>query len=197
MVRRMVEYFYTGDYEDCSRSEQAPTEKKPENNGSSSEEDGLTPLRLHAKMFALADMYQVDHLQSLAVSKYGKELGWGAKIQDILDSIPDVYQLTPSSVRALRDRAVVALRAELGKPTRLRFERSGDQGDKTTADTLLEAYDEIAAESPEFLKDLLSSYIRAPLLGRCSHCAGEQPQPAEPLQIKCLTCGKGGARLLQ
>lgn len=118
MVRRMVEFFYTGDYEGCDRPDQALGEEKPEGNDGSSEEDGLTPLCLHARMFALADMYQVDRLQSLTVSRYGKEVDRGAKMRDLLNSITDVYQLTPSSVRALRDKAVVALRTGVGKPTR-------------------------------------------------------------------------------
>jgi len=188
MVRRMVEYFYTGDYTDCSASTQDPSKDKP----GCSDEEGLTALCIHARMFALADIYQVDRLQSLAASKYGKALEKRSNIHDLLDSISDIYQLTPCSVRALRDMAVVALRVELGRATRLR-QSSGDHS-AGAADSLMAVYDEIATETPEFLKDLLSSYIRAPLLGHCYSCGPEQPQPMESLQMRCLTCGKGGAR---
>ena len=196
----MVEYFYTGDYENCgSQSRQTPgTEKKPAGDHVDKEENDVAALCLHAQMFALAEMYQIDPLQSLAVTKYGKELERGASMQDLLGSIPDVYQLTPSSVRPLRDRAVMAVRTGVRKPTRSLYETLRDHsGDEATANTVLKNYDVMAVESPEFLKDLLSSYIRNPLLGHCSHCAGAQPQPVEPLQMKCLNCGKGGARLLQ
>ena len=202
LVRRMIEFFYTGDYQDWGdQPSQVPGEKQKknhENRDNDSEENTVTALCLHAKMFALADMYQVDRLQSMAVAKYGKELERGASMQDVLDSIPDVYQLTPSTVRALRDRAIIAVRTGVRKPTQRLFETSGDQSrNEVAADTLLGNWDGIVAESPDFLKDLLSSYLRTPLLGRCSNCVGEQSQPVEPLQMKCLTCGKGGARMLQ
>ncbi|KAL8364645.1 hypothetical protein RB595_003769 [Gaeumannomyces hyphopodioides] len=159
---------------------------------------GLAASCIHARMFALADMYQVDHLQSLAATKYGKALEKRSNIQDLLDSIPDVYQLTPCSVRALRNKAVTALRVELGRTKRLRQYTAADpttSGDNSGGgvDSFMAAYDEVATETPEFLKDLLSSYIRTPLLGWCSNCDRKQPQPTEPLQMKCLTCGKGGA----
>lgn len=198
VVRRMVDYFYTGDYGDPIVPTQTPDQcpVKPE----SSNEEELPPLRLHARMFALADMYQVDHLQTLAVNKYGKAVDRTSSFQDLLDSIPDVYQLTPSSVRALRDKAIIAFRAELERAPRSGdwpFETSSPdqsgQHSKGAADALIAAYDEVAAETPEFLKDLLNSYIRAPLLGQCSHCGKERPRPAEALQMKCLKCGKGGA----
>ncbi|RYP85012.1 hypothetical protein DL769_001055 [Monosporascus sp. CRB-8-3] len=197
MVRRMVEYFYTGDYKDCSESTRDPSEGDPE----CSDEEGLTALCIHARMFALAEMYQVDHLQSLAVAKYGKALEKKGNIQELLDSIPDIYELTPCSVRALRDKAVMALRMELARTTRLRqsaFANFGASGDQSggAADSLIAAYDEVATESPKFLKDLLTSYIRTPSLGYCYNCGPNQPQPTEPLQMKCLTCGKGGARLM-
>jgi len=191
LVRRMVEYFYTGDYEDCSIQFRMPTvtEEKPAGDHGDEEENGLTSLRLDAEMLALAEMYQADSLQSLAVAKYGKEIV-GARTQYLLDSIPDVYDLTPSSVRALRGKAVIAVRTAITKPTRF-------FGDEAAADIILNNYDDIIAETPEFLKDLLSSYIHTHLLGHFSHCAGAQPRPVEPLQMKCSECGKGGARPLQ
>ncbi|KAL8347969.1 hypothetical protein RB598_001345 [Gaeumannomyces tritici] len=197
MVRRMVEYFYTGDYTDCNETTKDPSKEKSEH----SDEEGLTALCIHARMFALADIYQVDRLQSLAATKYGKALEKGSNIQDLFDSIPDVYQLTPYSVRALRDKAVLALRVKLGQAIRLRqftVASPSTSGDNSggAADSLMEVYDEVATETPEFLKDLLSSYIRAPLLGHCYNCNPEQPQPVEPLQMRCMTCGKGGAGLI-
>ncbi|EJT76900.1 hypothetical protein GGTG_06814 [Gaeumannomyces tritici R3-111a-1] len=188
MVRRMVEYFYISNYTDCNEATLDPSKEKLERSG----EEGLTALCIHARMFALADIYQVDRLQSLAATKYGKALEKRSNLQDLLDSIPDVCQLTPCSVRALRDKAVVALRVELGQATRLhQFTVASPTafGDNTggAADSLMAVYDEVATETPEFLKDLLSSYIRIPLLGQCYNCGPKQPQPAESLQMKCLT----------
>lgn len=195
MVRRMVDFFYTGDYKVCSESAEEISKEKPE----CSDEEGLTALCTHARMFALADMYDVDRLQSLAATKYSKELEKNPNIEDLLDSVSDVYRLTPTSVRTLRDKAIVAVRVQLGRTRRLRQpnffadpEPSRDESGGAT-DTLMAAWDEIATEFPEFLKDLLGSYIRTPLLGQCRNCGPEQLQPAEALQMKCLTCGKGGA----
>ena len=53
MVRRMVEYFYTGDYKDCSESTQEQGKEKSECSG----EEMPIALCIHARMFALADMY--------------------------------------------------------------------------------------------------------------------------------------------
>ncbi len=57
-------------------------------------------------------MYQVHlhPLQGLAVTKYSRALGMTPKVEELLDSIPDVYQLTPASVRGLRDKAIMAFR---------------------------------------------------------------------------------------
>jgi hypothetical protein len=138
-------------------------------------------------MFALADMYQVDRLQSLAVTKYGKALEKNPSIEDLLDSISDVYQLTPPSVRALRDKAVVALRLHLERTRRLHqpafFADPDSFADESGGgtDTLMGAFDDIATGFPEFLKDLLSSYICSPLLGQCHNCGTEQIQPTEAL----------------
>lgn len=134
MVRRMVDFFYTGDYKDEDGGH-----GEPECSG----DGGLSPLRIHARMFALADMYQVDDLMTLAVGKYVKALKQGAGPTELLEPIPDVYRSTPSSVRALRDKAVAAIRGELERP-----------GAK---DALLAAYDDIADAAPAFIKDLLTS----------------------------------------
>ncbi|KAL2149708.1 hypothetical protein VTH82DRAFT_8360 [Thermothelomyces myriococcoides] len=193
MVRRMVDYFYTGDYKGHDEPPEEPSKEKPE----SSEAENLTALRVHARMFALAHMYQVDHLQALAASKYGKEWEKTKNFQHLLDSIPDVYQLTPSSVRALRDKVIVALRAWLGRTRRPSWYGEPSEGETPgAADALMAAYDDIAAEYPEFLKDLFNSFVRGPILAACHNCGTEPPQPAEVLQAKCLTCGKGGARPL-
>ncbi len=105
----MVEYFYTGDYGNFGESMQKQGKEKSE----CSDEETPPALRLHAQVFALAEMYQVNPLQDLAVTKYSKALGTIPDIERLLDSIPDVYQLTPTSVRALRDKAIIAFRTLL------------------------------------------------------------------------------------
>ncbi|KAK4201227.1 hypothetical protein QBC40DRAFT_339312 [Triangularia verruculosa] len=89
----------------------------------------------------------------LAVTKYGKALEKKPSIEDLLDSILDKRQLH--------------------HPTFTNPKPSGDESRGPT-DTLIAAYEEVATESPEFLKDLLNSYINNPLLGQCRNCGPEQ-----------------------
>lgn len=109
MVRHMIQYFYTGDYTNCGKTTQSHNAESPEDR-----DKDLNPLRTHAKMFALADMYQIEGLMNLAATRYGEALDKHISVEEIFDSIPDVYGLTPETVRALRDRVVLALRTKLG-----------------------------------------------------------------------------------
>jgi len=109
----------------------------------------------------------------------------------VLDAIPDVYQLTPSSVWALREQVILALRVDSARTASgVRRAANNKQQCEKFANDLMTVYDKVFAETPELLKDLLDSYMCMPLLGRCNHCGPDQP--AGPLQMKCLTCGKGG-----
>ncbi|EHA58498.1 hypothetical protein MGG_16547 [Pyricularia oryzae 70-15] len=132
-------------------------------------------------------------LQNLAAAKYDKAVEETSHIQDVLDSIPDIYGLTPDSVRTLREIAVMAVRIKLGHQSAAACARSSEGRSEAAAYSVMALLDTGATGTLEFMKDLLSSYIRAPLLGSCFNCNTENLQPAEPLQIKCLKCGKGGA----
>lgn len=189
MVRRMVDFFYTGNYMDNSNTNQHLSSNEVEHN----DEEGTTALRTHARMFALANIYKVDQLQNLAAAKYDKAVEETSHIQDVLDSIPDIYGLTPDSVRTLREIAVMAVRIKLGHQSAAACARSSEGRSEAAAYSVMALLDTGATGTLEFMKDLLSSYIRAPLLGSCFNCDTENLQPAEPLQIKCLKCGKGGA----
>ncbi len=189
----MIEYFYTGDYGNSDESMQKQGKEK----SACSNGETLPALRLHAQVFALADMYHVNHLQELAVTEYSKALKAIPDIENLLESIPDVYHLAPSSVRALRDKVIIAFRTLLMRAEAPRqpsccsdVKSSGDEGE-ATVDALMTAYD-LAADTPEFAKDLIFSYIRSPLLGYCS-CKPDCLQPTEALLMKCLAWGKGGA----
>jgi hypothetical protein len=66
-------FFYTADYdietEDCH----------------------VAPLRLHARMYSLADKYCIDSLMGLAKDKYIGALQKNPPVDDYLSSIPEVY----------------------------------------------------------------------------------------------------------
>ncbi|KAK5659736.1 hypothetical protein OQA88_947 [Cercophora sp. LCS_1] len=157
LVRRMVEYFYRGDYEDHRSSPDIPIEdNKPAEPDESDAGHDISKLQLHARMFALADMYQVEGLQSLATAKYMAALESSTNMKQILQSVPDVFNLTPPSARQLRDKVVVALRSHRLWWT-LSSESSGG------ADHVTAAYDQLAVDAPDFLKELLGSFLRNPI----------------------------------
>ncbi|ORY68320.1 uncharacterized protein BCR38DRAFT_406256 [Pseudomassariella vexata] len=141
MVQRMVDYFYTGDYND-----------EP----SSKAEDGLSSLQVNARMFALADKYFVDDLMVLAAAKYAKALQDDPDCRRFLASVEDVFTLTPDSVKLLRNKAVDFARRYVEKGT-----WDADFGS---------LYDQVALENPGFVKGLLDSIIRKPLTEKCTKC---------------------------
>ncbi|KAH8658921.1 BTB/POZ protein [Ilyonectria robusta] len=166
MVRRMVDFFYTGDY----------TGESEEDNTS---EDAIPILSIHATMFALADKYNMEELRVLSAKKYSENLKKNPDVVNFLLSISEVYNSTPTYSRGLCDPALAFARERLPE-----FLTSSDAK---------EWFDEATADTPEFIKDLLYSFIQYPLMGYCSDCGRANPVPVEPLQCRCKRCGKGGA----
>jgi hypothetical protein len=145
MVRRLVDYLYTGNY-----AEQI-TET-----GMDDQTDGISPLRVHAIMFALADKYLIKGLQTLSAANYAKTLGQEPNICNFIRSLPDVYTLTPDSSRGLRDEALEFAKAKLAV--------------SLASPEAKDIYDDLAADIPEFIKELLDSFLQQPLVGGCHKC---------------------------
>ncbi|KAH7243996.1 hypothetical protein MRS44_016942 [Fusarium solani] len=168
MVRRMVDYLYTGNYaEEITET------------GIEDQADVISPLRVHAMMFAMGEKYRMEGLQCLSVANYANALSRKPNICNFIRSLPDVYTLTPDFSRGLRDKALEFARENL--PASLASTESKD------------TYDKIAADAPEFIKDLLDSFLEEPLVGSCSGCGRGKLVPVEAKQCKCKRCGKGGA----
>ena len=127
-------------------------------------------------MYALGDKYQAAGLSKLAVQKYEGTLKRAWVPQSFLRSIPKVYKLTPESNRELRNVTLRHARSYLEQL------KSDDVRQTLFRGTCLDV--------PEFAVDLLQSYVKVSLRGDCFHCGR---QPVEPMQLKCLKCGKGGA----
>jgi len=159
-VDKMIDYFYTGNY-DVEPTAQIGQARN------------LSVLQTHARVFALADKYHVDALLLLSVAHYSNRLQ-DADIIEFLDSVPDVYQLTPDSIRQLRDKAVKYARFNLAK--------------HIVYASVKRAYDNVANTTPDFIKDLLDLYMEAPLVGKCWNCG--PCQALETVQSRCLQCGK-------
>lgn len=162
----MVDFFYTGDYAE---------ESEEEDTG----EDAIPVLSVHVAMFALADKYDIEELTVLSAKKYSENLTKNPDVSNFLLSISEVYNSTRTSSRGLRDRA-------------LAFARERLPGFLTSLDAK-ERFDEVTADTPEFTKDLLYSFMHYPLMGYCNTCGSSKPVPVEPLQLRCKQCGKGGA----
>jgi hypothetical protein len=159
IVDKMIDYFYNGDYDVAVTSV--------------IEEQTISALRIHARMFALADKYAVDVLLSLSAAKYSDRL-IDSEILEFLGSIPDVYTLTPSLARGLRDQAIKHARINL--PQYL-----GNT-------SIRQAYEGIASTTPEFIKELLDSYMKTPTIGKCWDCG--RYQALQVMQSCCLQCGQ-------
>lgn len=153
-VRRMVDYFYIGDY---------ATELTEEDRckGASS------VLVVHAEMFALADKYAIEGLETLAAYKYERDLRRQQDAHEFFLSIPAVYELTPGSSRGLRDKVLCFARERLG-----RF---------ITLAEVKEEFDSLTIEMPEFAKELLDSFLRHPMMGYCYGCGRDKLVPVMPL----------------
>ena len=157
-VERLVAFFYHTDYEKAS------TEGTSE-----------SPFQLHARMFALADQYDIPELLLRAAERYRETCVNSWDSLDFLSSISTVYESTPASVVELRQTACVAIRKHL----------PGMLEDAVTA----ECFGKIISENSTFAKDLLESYIKNPLFGYCRTCRTDHGM--EPLQTRCHSCNKG------
>ncbi|KAF5974817.1 hypothetical protein FCOIX_8008 [Fusarium coicis] len=99
----------------------------------------------HIYMFAMSDMYKIEPLAEYAAWKFRCELSDLLMLEEVLPLVPLVYNSTPDHRQELREALV-------------KFLRSSGPGIKEGMKTR-GWYDEVAAECPEFIKDLLFSYL--------------------------------------
>lgn len=144
-VHLMIDYLYTGDY-----GIELPGQEAPKSNNAGK------ILSVHAKTFALADQYLIHGLKTLSVEKYRAAFAAHGTIFNFLDTIMDIYTLTPDTVRELRETAVGFARQHLPKALNSVEER--------------EAFEKVTTEVPAFAKDLLHSFLQSPCIGSCVNC---------------------------
>ncbi len=135
--------------------------------GDEGKEEPLSMLELHAEMYALGDKYQAPGLSRLATQKYEGRLKRDWVPQVFLRSIAKVYKLTPESNRELWNATFRHARSNIEQ----------FQSD----DAMRIQFKGTCLDVPEFAVDL-----------DCSQCG--RRQPVEPTQLRCLKCGKSGAR---
>lgn len=158
LLDKLVQFLYNMDYEDVLPADT---------------DDSL--LKLHAKMFALADRFDIPDLLLVAASKYSVRCLTSWEPIEFLASIRDVYKGTPPSLSSLRRAAYTAIRKNL--PAMLDDE------------TVLKRYDQTVTENPDFAQDLLRSYVTDPIFMRCYTCSSHQRM--EILQVRCKQCRRG------
>lgn len=158
MVRKMVYFLYGGNYGTSMKGE--------EGYGS------VSGLQVHARMFALGDKYDIPALREFAANKFLTRLTTFSTDLDILGCVPDVYRLTPPSVRSLREM--------LSKEARLRLEKYLKDLESR------EAFESVTTEVPEFVTDVLDMLVKTPLLASCFKCARIKPMTL--VQAKCCDC---------
>jgi len=168
-LNKMVNFFYSMNYDDEIPEEETGYETGPP----------ISLLQLHARMFALGDRYDIPGLRDMAVKKYSSRAAVPGMPLELLESIYDVYNGTPASVRQLRDAAGVLVRKNLPKML--------DEA------AVAAAYEKVLTEVPEFTKELLGIYVKAALFGECHTCGPNQGM--EALQVRCMRCGKGKSSL--
>lgn len=163
MVRLMVDYFYNGDYKDEIQL--------PDSVGNLST---VPVLSLHASMYNLADKYDIIGLQKLAAKNFSKALRRGSDIVEFFDSLPEIYK-TPEHARDIRDVALDFAREQVPKYI------------TSPEDKMF--FDEVLAETPEFMKELLDSFLAQPLMGYCAVCGFNKLVSVEAMQCRCRGCG--------
>lgn len=167
VVRKMLDYLYTGDYSD-------PCDESPTNESPKTPVLSVSPLQLHAQLFALGDQYIIPELCDVAAEKYLSRIVNQFEPLEYFDSLPDVFfsplnhnkKLQELAVRSSRDKLEYVLRANT---------------------TIRAKYDSIAIQVPEFVKEMLDSYFDAPVVGNCPDCGYQNTK--DSLQAKCRGCG--------
>ncbi|KAF5718240.1 hypothetical protein FMUND_5336 [Fusarium mundagurra] len=99
----------------------------------------------HIYMFAIGDMYRIEPLAQHAAEKFHCGLTHILMLEEVLPLIPLVYNSTPEHRQELRQEVVMFLRSP-GPGIKEEMESRG-------------WYDDMAEECPDFIKDLLFSYL--------------------------------------
>ena len=135
-------------------------------------------LQLHVQVltYILADKYDIPTLMGLAEKKFKATLDRCPPVEAYLSVVRDVYNI-PTPSNALRTIAV--------DYARMKFRDIMESPDLGILRATLQ-------DEPEFAFDVLQSFVKAPLRGRCSSTSCGPNQEAEALQARCKKCGKGG-----
>ncbi|KAG6097398.1 hypothetical protein E4U31_005117 [Claviceps sp. LM219 group G6] len=180
LVRRMLDYIYTGKYDDLPSNHPTATQDGKRSSTKVAKLGPALQVLLHAKMMELGDMYLVDGLGLFANERFGVFLKSETTRNILVDIVPEVYAMEFKSCRLIRKILIDSMRRRLARGP-LSVEVEGSLEDATK-------------DVPEFTRDLFKSFKDMPVLGHCTNCGGNtKTVPVAPLQLKCLLCNRGGA----
>lgn len=168
VVKKMLDYLYTGDYSELI--DHSPMDVQTEEPTLA-----ISPLQLHANLFALGDKYCIPELCVTALGKYSNIIESDFDPFAYLESIPDIFFSPLRNNTGLKDVAVLVPRDNLEFHLRDASVRA--------------KYDLITAQVPEFAKQLLDTFWDAPILRECESCGPKRPMSV--LQVRCRKCGRG------
>ncbi|KAG6207952.1 hypothetical protein E4U35_000525 [Claviceps purpurea] len=182
LVRRMLDYIYTSNYDDLPSN--GPTQDGKRSSIKVAKLGPAPHVLLHAKMMELGDMYLVDGLGLFANERFRVLLRSETTRNILVDIIPEVYAMDFKSCRLIRKTLIDLMRRRLAlRPLTEEVEGSWEHATR---------------DVPEFTRDLLNSFKDMPALGHCGHCDGNtKTVPVAPMQLKCLLCNRVGALSLR
>ncbi|KAG6182606.1 hypothetical protein E4U36_003232 [Claviceps purpurea] len=154
LVRRMLDYIYTGDYDRFDSSTLAKKDHfSPQEVAKFDTADHIT---LHSKMMDLGDMYMIEGLTQLTSEKFAEYLENQTTRDILVTIIPKVYdlELEFDSFNRIREIVTDCVRRKLVQVP------LGDDIKESLRDTMI--------HRPEFVCGLLISMIEA-LLASLSH----------------------------
>ncbi|KAG6311887.1 hypothetical protein E4U22_002296 [Claviceps purpurea] len=174
LVRRMLDYIYTGDYDNFDSS--ILVKKDHLSPQEVAELDIADYLTLHMKMMELGDMYMVEGLNQLTSEKFAEHLASQTPRDILVTIVPKVYALKIDSSDTIREVVVSCMS---NKISRLPLE-----------DDVEESLKDVAKNVPEFTCDLVKSYIKAMMLllgnsGRLEDFKRHQEMYPESEDVDC------------
>ncbi|KAG6053369.1 hypothetical protein E4U17_004749 [Claviceps sp. LM77 group G4] len=152
LVRRMLDYIYTGTYDDLPSN--APTQDGKRSSTKVAKLGPAPHVLLHAKMMEIGDKYLVDGLGLFANERFGVLLKSETTRNILVDIVPEVYAMEFKSCRLIRKALVDSMRRRLTHRN-LSAEAEGSLEDATR-------------DVPEFTRDLFKSFKDMPVLGHAA-----------------------------
>ncbi|KAG6280354.1 hypothetical protein E4U47_000635 [Claviceps purpurea] len=145
LVRRMLDYIYTGDYDDFDSN--ILVQKDHLSPQEVAELDITDYLALHLKMMELGDMYMVDGLSQVRSEKFAEHLTSQTARHILVTIVPEVYALKIDSSDTLRKVVIDCMRKKMSM---LPLENDVEASLKIVSQNV-----------PDFACELIKSYMKA------------------------------------